>query len=214
MNRENIKKYEEMTSFNSNNRFAGKLWGNACSDYLAGRCCFVNGLLTQGLVLFQQAIEKLMKSAILYSNPEFNFDTKKYKRHRIEDLIEPLQRVAKIELSDEHVNFCEKLTEAYTRFRYPEFPGKQNKIHNSFSTQSSEIDKVDNLFFFIDERIDSNEYLKYFTSMYVSICEPVSRDHVNYANHYYITVRNKYVEENMADLKGKYKRANFEVYGR
>lgn len=64
----------------------------ATDDYIGARCSFLNGLITPGYVLSQQAIEKLLKSFIALLLPNERFPrNKKYPSHDLAPLVDTLQ---------------------------------------------------------------------------------------------------------------------------
>src|SRR5688572_6077528 len=58
----------EVLAFAGNNREAGELYSSATEDYVAARCCILNGLFS-GFPLGAQAVEKMLKAFILYKAP-------------------------------------------------------------------------------------------------------------------------------------------------
>jgi hypothetical protein len=59
----------ELIEFNTTNMGAIEFQMAATDDYVACRCCLLNGLFP-GLRLGAEAVEKLLKSFILFVNPK------------------------------------------------------------------------------------------------------------------------------------------------
>src|SRR6059036_2014282 len=72
----------ELIDFNRIHRDAGEFVIAATDDYVACRCCLLNGLFP-GLRLGAEAVEKCLKAFVLYGNP--SLDMRKY-NHRNKDL--------------------------------------------------------------------------------------------------------------------------------
>ena len=72
----------ELIEFNRTHHGAGEFIIVATDDYVACRCCLLNGLFP-GLRLGAEALEKYLKAFVLYADP--SLDIRKY-NHRIRDL--------------------------------------------------------------------------------------------------------------------------------
>lgn len=107
----------ELVEFNRTHKDAGEFAIAATDDYVACRCCLLNGLFP-GLRLGAEAIEKYLKAFVLYGDP--SLDIRNYK-HRIKDLasvatsLEPRFNAAQFS----HV--FDRL-ETHYRHRYPDVP--------------------------------------------------------------------------------------------
>ena len=72
----------ELIEFNRTHRDAVEFVIAATDDYVACRCCLLNGLFP-GLRLGAEALEKYLKAFVLYGDP--SLDVQKH-NHRIGDL--------------------------------------------------------------------------------------------------------------------------------
>jgi len=146
----NIEKY-----FKENKRSIQFL-NTATDDYIGARCCLLNGLITSGYVLSQQAIEKLLRSFIfLISRHE-----KLRRDHDLLLLMDTLQRVSKIDLS-RYANLFNVLTKAYPFLRYPENPKNPHILKSGITSLSTAvIDEVDDLFIFLYMQIPLPDKVK------------------------------------------------------
>ena len=61
----------EYLEFGSANSEAGEFVQLATDDYVACRCCLLNGVLRPGLRLGSEAVEKYLKAIILYKEPGY-----------------------------------------------------------------------------------------------------------------------------------------------
>jgi hypothetical protein len=124
----------------------------ATDEYIGARCSLINGLITPGYVLSQQAIEKIIKSFILVLLPNEDFlKEKKYRPlHDLTPLLATLQATTPIDLSPFN-NLCFQLSKAYPFLRYPENPHIVDSGIYSLSTAI--IDQVDEMFLFIHEHM-------------------------------------------------------------
>lgn len=128
----------------------------ATDDYIGARCCLLNGLITSGYVLSEQAIEKLLKSFILLLSP----NEKLSRKHILTPLMETLQEVSKIDLS-RYANLFNVLTKAYPFLRYPTDPKNPHILESGITSLSTAvIDEVDDLFIFLYMRIPLPDKVK------------------------------------------------------
>ena len=86
----------------------------ATDDYIACRCCLLNGLFT-GLRLGAEAVEKFLKAFILYCDP--TFDVEAY-GHNIRKIAAKAQ-IFEPRLETGHFRQVFKRLEAHYRNRYP-----------------------------------------------------------------------------------------------
>lgn len=137
----------------------------ATDDYVAARCCLFNGLLPQGYILAEQAMEKELKSLLLLISPKEDFRNRKiYRQHNLNDLLNRLHELSTIDLNS-FVDLGTTLTEAYELSRYPD--NKLAKTITSWSMSSSIIDDVDEMYFYLLERSIMPVEVKFRSSVYV-----------------------------------------------
>lgn len=137
---------EEYGEFINIHKISLMLRGYGADDYLACRGCFLIGLLLQGFVLSEQALEKELKSTLLLLSPQE--DLMKYKDHRLEKVINRIQDIKDYNLNS-FLPLATKISDAYGLFRYP-----NNKIHSivkEWSCNSSEINHIDEFYFFCND---------------------------------------------------------------
>ncbi|WP_336518562.1 hypothetical protein [Pollutibacter soli] len=150
--------------FGRENRNALLLNSTSADDYVASRCCFLNGLIGQGYILGEQAIEKVLKSAILLIDKNINVRSKKqFGIHNIEQLIIHFGSVANVDCQ-RFFSMAQKLTEAYELLRYPD-----NKIKvpgSSYHFTPKFISEVDEVYIFVAEKLNIPDNVKYRTGIF------------------------------------------------
>jgi hypothetical protein len=105
----------ELIEFNRANREASEFVVAATDDYVACRCCLLNGLFP-GLRLGAESIEKYLKAFVLYGDPSRK--VKKH-RHRIKDLA-LLASSLKPQFSAVQFGHVIDRLETHYRHRYPD----------------------------------------------------------------------------------------------
>ena len=105
------------------------------NDYVACRCCLLNGVLLPGFRLAAEAIEKYLKAFILYCDP--TFDVEAY-NHRIRKIAAEANRF------EPHFNTrlfrrVFKRLETHYRRRYPD---ARNLPHQASGAELVEIDEL------------------------------------------------------------------------
>jgi len=95
----------------------------ASNDYVASRCCLLNGLVAQGHVLAEQDIQGELKNIILFHSPAAPADDFRNRKlnglHNISDLVKRLTNITNFELS-RFENLVVILTKTYKIARYPD----------------------------------------------------------------------------------------------
>jgi HEPN domain-containing protein len=110
----------------------------ATHDYVAARCCLLNGLLS-GFVLAHEAIEKLLKACIYLADP--NFRPGASEEHRLEVLADHVHRLhPAVEFSEDELLYLKKLT-TYFETKYPDA-----KVPRPSSVSTAELVQIDQLF--------------------------------------------------------------------
>lgn len=129
----------------------------ASEDYTAARCCILNGFFS-GFVLAQQGIEKLLKAHLLV-NGEKNIKT-----HKLLKLKEILEQSYEYDLKQYH-DILHKLQNEFF-YKYPDVG--ENPIT---SKSTADLKIVDELWFYLIERLNIPDEVKYRTKFYASLCD-------------------------------------------
>jgi hypothetical protein len=108
----------EYIDFNRTHADAGEFVVAATDDYMACRCCLLNGLFP-GFRLGAEAVEKYLKAFVLYGDP--SLDIRKY-NHRIKDLASVASSIEPHFNSTQFGHVIDRL-ETHYRHRYPNVPG-------------------------------------------------------------------------------------------
>lgn len=146
-------------------RNAMRSYSIANEDYIASRCCLLNGLLSQGYILAEQAIEKKMKSIIWILTPSMRFNDKKFRLHKLSHLIHYIHENSKIDLR--HIEqLCETLSDIYEFARYPD--SKISSKRSSWHFSVSIIHEVDEAFFNLIEVSPMPNEVKFVTGLYAT----------------------------------------------
>jgi HEPN domain-containing protein len=107
----------ELMEFNRTHLEAVKFMTAATDDYVACRCCLLNGLFP-GLRLGAEAVEKYLKAFVLFANR--SLDVKKY-NHRIKDLASEASHLTPGFNPVQFAQVIDRL-ETHYRNRYPNVP--------------------------------------------------------------------------------------------
>ena len=173
-----------MDDFIKNNKAAIKMQHISKEDYIGARCCLQGGIITCGYILSAQALEKMLKSHILFYLPDEKFKSKKYKPyHDLEILLSELKNISQFEV-DQFQNLCFTLSKTYDGFRYPD-----NKHITEFgirSTSTSIIDEVDEMYIYLFQHLPIPNPLK----CRIGILGTLKCTNNTYYKHW-ITVNNK-----------------------
>jgi len=179
------------------NSMAIKFNGRADSDYIAARCCIINGLLSQGFVLAEQAIEKKLKSLLLLLNPLEN--VKQYRNHQIEPLIKRIQILSDLGLNN-YLTFGKKISDLFTLNRYPD----HGLPICTYGMSSLELATFDEMYFYLMEISPLIDEIKYRISLYSWICI----ENNDITSRYWATIQNKTYEAKKNEIQERF----IEVY--
>ena len=148
-----------MREFCTANSKATLLLHTAAVDYASARCLLLNGLVSGGLAMGAQAIEKFLKAHILLKNPAA--DVKKL-RHALSDLLREAD-----ELSP-GLSLCEfsALMDRFWRYYQHRYPDNSNL---SASMTSEEIFQLDEFIMFLNENLFLPLEAKYRTGLYALV---------------------------------------------
>jgi HEPN domain-containing protein len=151
--------FKETTQFCPTNSSATTLLHNAAHDYAAARCLLLNGLVSGGLMMGEQAIEKFLKAYILLKNPS---KAVRQLQHSLKELLNEADQVSpSLGLS----KYSAMMTryEDYYRNRYPD-----NRVKLSVMS-SEEIFELDEFIISLNENLPMPFEAKYRTGLYALV---------------------------------------------
>lgn len=179
----------------------------ATEDYIAARCCFNNNFLSQGFILAEQAVEKMLKSILLFLSLNDNY--RKYSSHKIEPIIQRIQELRHLDLTKFQV-FAKRLSDIYELSRYPD--SKLSKKINSWGMSGDELHLIDKMYFHLQEILPIPDEVKYRSGLYHHLCE--TSGIMNSKHHYWATFNNKIFQQKKAYISKKYKEIYEHLYSR
>jgi hypothetical protein len=135
----------------------------AAEDYIAARCCLLNSLLS-GLVLAEQAIEKILKAYIYLQDPSIRLVSAEL--HSIELLATRVTAMFPQLTWPVEQSFLEKLT-LYFNTKYPDA-----KSEHPRSRSTAELISLDILFIYLCVELPFNPDLKGRIGIYPWIGDP------------------------------------------
>ena len=131
-------------------RIAGHFYKQSAEDYGAARCCLINGLFP-GLVMAEQAVEKLIKGFLRTGNPSIKWNGK---GHQLADLQNQLVAMyPQISLSA-YTDTIKLLQSCYDG-RYPD------SEKDAIGRATSELRNIDNLYMYLADQVPIGGELKY-----------------------------------------------------
>lgn len=136
----------------------------ASEDYIAARCCWYNTFLDQGYILATQAIEKELKSILIYLDP--SVDIKSFKSHRLEPLIQKIQVLKDLGLN-KYQKIGKKLSDVHELQRYPNNKLSEKIIEYGFG--GHETDEIDEFVFYLLDIHPFPTEVKFRIGLYASI---------------------------------------------
>lgn len=183
------------------NSYAPMYFFKASDDYIAARCCILNGLFP-GFMLASQSIEKLLKAVIYLET------NKKNRGHNCFLLKEELKKMKNYETNygiDKYDSILKKLSDHY-QSRYDENP----MCYGTNGACSDELDEIDKLWFELVEKMKMPEEVKYRMAFFSFLFEsnPYWRSDI------WIKEQNKTFELLSSALSKKYKEVFEHLYGK
>jgi len=189
----------ETQRYCAENQYAVMRFFNACNDYVAARCCILNGLFP-GFTLASQAIEKMLKACIfLESKKELKRDHNPFR------LKEDLKKIKDYEL-DKYDNLLKKLYDHYLA-RYYENNVKQDGYGTS-GASSEELTKIDELYLELVNKLPIPDEVKYRTKFFTDLFE----NNPYWNNQYWITVKNQALKKQITTMKKRYREVFRHLY--
>jgi len=172
---------------------------SASDDYIASRCCILNGLFS-GFVLACQAIEKILKVFVYLETREKTKLTKNDK-HNPFKLKEELQKVKKYGL-DKFDGLLQKLYDHY-QCRYYD-----NEVSGQ-GASSSELDTIDELWVYLVEILPIPDEVKYRLKFFTDLFNENSK---KYGTNYWAEKNNKALAEKIQEMESGYKAVLHHLY--
>ena len=168
----------QVNQFARENLKAMEFLNIATQDYIAARCCLINGLFS-GLVLSAQAVEKYLKAYNLFLTPSKN--TRKLS-HKVQDLAAEIYSLDPgLELSP-HRELIKRL-EAHYQTRYPDNLGA------STSQSTGEIHEIDTLIILVNKQMPIPLEVKLRSGLYSRLFHGKARGYDSGCNDEYWLLR-------------------------
>jgi HEPN domain-containing protein len=153
---------QDVADFCRKNKKAGAMYNQATEDYAACRCCLLNGLFP-GLVLGEQAIEKMLKSILLFKNENI------IKSHDIMQLSDDINKIGVLDLSKDS-DLIKLLYDSY-QGKYPDNDRWSDaKADRKFVT-TGEVNRIDDLIIRIVNAIPIPIEVKLRMGVYPIVCD-------------------------------------------
>ena len=180
-------------------KYANMRFFNANQDYVAARCCILNGLFA-GFTLASQAIEKLLKAIIYLETGE-----KMKSRHNPYELKEKLKGIKDYNLDDFDLTL-KKLYDHYLSRYHEDNP----RIHadRSSGASSEELDSIDELWFILVEKLPIPDEVKYRMAFFADLFEP----NPYWLNGVWLTKNNSSFNKRKTVLSEKYIKVRKHLY--
>ncbi len=183
------------------NQYAAMRFFNASDDYVAARCCILNGLFP-GFTLASQAIEKMLKACIFLESK------KELKRgHNPFELKEELKKLKDYGLN-KYDNLLKKLYDHYLA-RYHEDNVSRHEDGTS-GASSDELIEIDELYLEITNKLPMPDEVKYRTKFFADLFE----NNPYWNNQYWITIKNQALKKQINAMKKRYKEVFQHLYGK
>jgi len=161
-------KFESITYCRKNLYAMMMSWG-ACSDYVAARCCLLNGLFS-GIPLSSHAVEKMLKSFIFLKTA-----AKTKLKSRNGDLHNPF--LLKEDLKSTHPD--SKL-DSFDELLKKLFQHYQSRYYDNTNQRQSrsprELPQIDELFVYLLNTLPIPDEVKYNTYFFQALCNPRLQD--------------------------------------
>ncbi len=147
--------YQELRRFFDEHSSATRLLSVAAHDYAAARCLLINRMF-EGLVLGAQAIEKVLKSYLLLSDPQMPVRKLNHSLPKLLLKIAPLHPELALE------RFTALVAKFYRHYqtRYPDNPDA------STSRTTADLRELDEIIVFLNEHLPCPRNVKYRTGFY------------------------------------------------
>lgn len=193
---------EETRKFCHDNSYATLMLMGAEDAYVSARCLILNFLITRGLGLATEAIEKVLKAILFLKDkkiPPNIHDTFKLK-----------------ELLKAENNFWNNLNQ-YDLLLQKLFGHYQHRYHDnknaSKNMSSDELSEIDNLWFFLWDNLPVPNEVKFTTSFFYWLFEKDNKDSVlSQKRKFFITEENDAFKKRRKELEIKYNMTIKQLY--
>jgi hypothetical protein len=187
---------KEVFNYCAKNQYATMMFGIAGDDYVASRCCILNGLFP-GFVLACQAIEKLLKAFIYLET-----GNQPGHEHNPFKLKEGLQ-----EIQDYGLNkFDDLLKKLYDHYQDRYYDNKTS----GKGALSSELNAVDELWVYLIKLLPMPDEVKYRLRFFAELFDENSR---KYWRFYEWAIKaNKALSSNIDTMEGRYREVMQHLY--
>ena len=151
--------FTAMQQFGMANSKATTLLNTAAHDYAAARWLLLNGLVSGGLAMGAQTIEKFLKAFILLKNPG---EAVRKLQHSLTDLLTAADQLSPALGLSKYAALTDRF-ECYYRSRYPDNPNPPTAMY------SAEIVELDEFIIFINDNMPCPFEVKYRTGLYALV---------------------------------------------
>lgn len=196
---------EEVRRFCSTNQRMVNFVHISVGDYSAARCCYLNGLMQQGAILGEQAVEKILKGFLLRLNRDEKVGVK-FRNHQLVPIIDRIQEIQDAGL-DKFRSVAQRLSDLYEYCRYPDPKIRFDRL----SMSSEDVHELDILYFFIVQKFPIPLEIKYRTGIYAFIGEERKPPYGNPTAHW-LTKDNKAFQELKGEIEQNYQRVLTHIY--
>lgn len=181
---------KDVRDFCYKKQYATMMFDTASNDYIASRCCILNKLVSAGLILSCQSIEKILKAFIFLETEE-----KLKEGHDPFELKEKLKEVKDYKLD----KFDDLLKRLYGHYQSRYY---NNKNHSKIKS-SKEIDEIDELWVYLIEIFPVPDEVKYRLMFFARLFEKRCRKYL--LDYYWIEKNNKALAKKIKEMELKYK---------
>lgn len=189
-----------VTGWVAQHSYASMRFFNANQDYVAARCCILNGLFA-GFTLASQAIEKLLKAIIYLETGE---EMKTW--HNPYELKEKLKKIKDYDIDGFDLTL-KKLYDHYLSRYHEDNP--RTHADGSSGASSEELVFIDELWFTLIEKLPMPDEAKYRMAFLADLFEP----NPYWLNRVWLTKNNSAFDKRKADLSEKYSNVRIHLYG-
>ena len=176
----------------------------SAGDYSAARCCYLNGLMQQGAILGEQAVEKGLKAFLLCLNRDEK--VAKFRNHQLVLIIDRIQEIQDAGL-DQYRLLAQRLSDLYDYCRYPDPKVRFDRL----SMSSEDVHELDAVYFYIVQNLPIPLEVKYRTGIYAFIGEGNNSSHIH-PTAYWLTQNNKVFLGLRGEIEQNYQRVLTHLY--
>lgn len=192
---------KESLDYCAKNQYASMMFFNATDDYIAARCCILNGLFS-GFILACQSIEKILKS-LIYLETGKATNLKRQDKHNPFKLKEELQKAKDYKL-DKFDALLKRLFDYYQRRYY------DNKTSGRGACCGPELDEIDKLWIYLVERMPIPDEVKCRSKFFTDLFDEGLREWQ--CDYYWIIRSNKALVRKTEGMKTRYKQVINHLY--